>query len=61
VSIRRLRLFLDANILHAAAVRDFLLRLAEAGLVDVRWSSPVPEEPDDPSNAAGSPTTRSTA
>jgi predicted nucleic acid-binding protein len=44
VSVRRLRLFLDANILHAAALRDFLLRLAEAGVVDVRWSEPVLEE-----------------
>jgi predicted nucleic acid-binding protein len=44
VSIRRLRLFLDANVLHAAAVRDFLLRLAEAQVVDVRWSRPVLQE-----------------
>jgi Predicted nucleic acid-binding protein, contains PIN domain len=44
VSVRRVRLFLDANILHAAAVRDFVLRLAEAGVVDVRWSGPVLEE-----------------
>jgi len=44
VSVRRLRLFLDANILHAAALRDFLLRLAEAGVVDVRWSGAVLDE-----------------
>ena len=44
MSVRRLRLFLDANVLHAAAVRDFLLRLAEAGVVDVRWSGAVLDE-----------------
>jgi predicted nucleic acid-binding protein len=44
VSVRRLRLFLDANVLHAAAVRDFLLRLGEAGVVDVRWSGAVLDE-----------------
>lgn len=44
MSIRRLRLFLDANILHGAAIRDFLLRLAEAGLIEVYWSEPVLEE-----------------
>lgn len=44
MSFRRLRLFLDANILHAAALRDFFLRLAEAGAIDVFWSRPVIEE-----------------
>jgi predicted nucleic acid-binding protein len=44
VTVRRLRLFLDANILHAAALRDFFLRMAEGGEIDVLWSKPVLEE-----------------
>ena len=38
---RLLRFFLDANILVDAQVRDLLLRAAEAGLIDVRWSAEV--------------------
>lgn len=41
---RRLRVFLDANILHRAAIRDFILRAAEAGAIDVRWSGGVLDE-----------------
>ena len=41
---RRLRVFLDANILHRAAIRDFILRVPEAGVIDVRWSDRVLDE-----------------
>lgn len=41
---RRLRVFLDANILHRATIRDFILRVAEAGVIDVRWSGLVLDE-----------------
>ena len=44
MNLRRLRVFLDANILHRAAIRDFILRVAEAGAIDVRWSGRVLEE-----------------
>lgn len=44
MNLRRLRVFLDANILHRAAIRDFILRVAEAGAIDVRWSSSVLDE-----------------
>lgn len=38
------RVFLDANVLFPAAVRDTLLRAAEAGLIQVYWSEQVLEE-----------------
>jgi len=42
--MRRLRGFLDANVLVDAQVRDLILRAAETGLVDVRWSRRVLDE-----------------
>lgn len=35
---------LDANVLYPAPLRDFLLRLAEAGLFIPKWSAQIPEE-----------------
>lgn len=42
--MRRPRVFLDANVLVDAQVRDLILRAAETGLVDVRWSRRVLDE-----------------
>lgn len=42
--MRRLRLFLDANVLVDAQLRDLFLRMAEAELIDIRWSDVVLEE-----------------
>lgn len=42
--MRRLRVFLDANVLVDAQVRDLILRAAETGLVDIRWSRRVLDE-----------------
>lgn len=39
--MRRPRFFLDANVLVDAQVRDFLLRTAEAGVIEIRWSQDV--------------------
>jgi PIN domain len=39
--LRRQRLFLDANVLVNAQVRDLILRMAEADLIDIRWSDRV--------------------
>ena len=44
--MRRLRFFLDANILVDAQSRDLFLRAAEAAVVDVRWSGDVLREMD---------------
>lgn len=41
---RLLRVFLDANVMVDAQVRDLVLRAAEARLIDVRWSSEVLDE-----------------
>ena len=38
------RVFLDTNVLYPPAVRDLLLRAAEAGLIQVYWSEQVLEE-----------------
>ncbi len=38
------RVFLDANVLFPASVRDTLLRAAEAGLIQPYWSEQVLEE-----------------
>lgn len=43
--MRRLRVLLDANVLVDAQVRDLFLRLAEAELIDVRWSAQILAEP----------------
>jgi predicted nucleic acid-binding protein len=42
--MRRTRLFLDANVLVDAQLRDTFLRLEEADLVSLRWSDAVLEE-----------------
>lgn len=42
--MRRPRVLLDANVLVDAQVRDLFLRLAEADLIEVRWSKPIVEE-----------------
>jgi predicted nucleic acid-binding protein len=39
--MRRLRVLLDANVLVDAQVRDLFCRLAEAELIDLRWTSAV--------------------
>lgn len=39
--MRRVRVLLDANVLVDAQVRDLFLRLAEADLIDVRWSAHI--------------------
>lgn len=39
--MRRLRVLLDANVLVDAQVRDLFCRLAEAELIDLRWTSPI--------------------
>jgi predicted nucleic acid-binding protein len=36
--------FLDANVLYPAGLRDLLMRLALQGLLHARWSDPVHEE-----------------
>jgi predicted nucleic acid-binding protein len=36
--------FLDANVLYPAGLRDFLMRLTLHGLLHARWSAPVHEE-----------------
>ncbi|MCB0124902.1 MAG: PIN domain-containing protein [Caldilineaceae bacterium] len=36
--------FLDANVLYPAGLRDFLMRLTLQGLYHARWSAPVHEE-----------------
>jgi hypothetical protein len=35
---------MDANVIVVAQVRDLLLRMAEADLIDVRWSRQILEE-----------------
>lgn len=35
---------LDANVLHPAPLRDFLLRLARAGLYQARWTHQILDE-----------------
>lgn len=35
---------LDANVLYSAPLRDFLLRLAEAGLYKPKWTNEIQEE-----------------
>ena len=42
--MRRIRVLLDANVLVDAQVRDLFLRLAEADLIDVRWSAQILDE-----------------
>jgi hypothetical protein len=42
--VRRLRVLLDAGVLVDAQVRDVFLGLAEAGLVEFRWSDGVLDE-----------------
>lgn len=42
--MRRTRVLLDANVIVDAQVRDFFCRLAEAELIEVRWSSLILEE-----------------
>ncbi len=42
--MRRLRVLLDANVIVNAQVRDLICRLAEAELLDVRWSAAILEE-----------------
>lgn len=42
--MQRLRLFLDANILVDAQIRDIFLTVGEAGLIDVYWSEAVLDE-----------------
>ena len=42
--MRRTRVFLDANVIVDAQVRDLFCRLAEAELIDVRWSRLILEE-----------------
>jgi hypothetical protein len=42
--MRRLRVLLDAGVLVDAQVRDVILGLAEAGLVELRWSDGVLDE-----------------
>lgn len=42
--MQRPRLFLDANILVDAQIRDVFLTIAEARLVDLRWSEDVLDE-----------------
>lgn len=42
--MRRIRVLLDANVLVDAQVRDLFLRLAEADLIDVRWSMQILDE-----------------
>jgi predicted nucleic acid-binding protein len=42
--VRRVRVLLDANVLVDAQVRDLFLRLAEADLIDVRWSDQIFDE-----------------
>lgn len=39
--MRRIRVLLDANVLVDAQVRDLFLRMAEADLIDVRWSEQI--------------------
>lgn len=36
--------FLDANVLHQAVVRDVILSIAKAGIVQIRWSPDVLDE-----------------
>ena len=42
--MRKLRFFLDANVLVSARLRDLYLGFAELGLIDVRWSVEVLDE-----------------
>lgn len=42
--MRRPRIFLDANVLVDAQIRDFFCRLAEAEVIDLHWSSRVLDE-----------------
>ena len=42
--LRRPRIFLDANILVDAQIRDIFLTVAEAKLIDLRWSDKVLNE-----------------
>jgi hypothetical protein len=42
--MRRPVAVLDANALHSAAIRDFLLRLAHRGAFEPRWSAAIHEE-----------------
>jgi predicted nucleic acid-binding protein len=42
--IRQFRVLLDANVLVDAQVRDLFLRMAEADLIDVRWSRQILDE-----------------
>lgn len=42
--MRGLRVLLDANVIVDAQVRDLLCRLAEAELIELRWSSRILEE-----------------
>lgn len=42
--MRRLRVLLDANVLVDAQVRDLFFTLAEAELIEVRWSDEILEE-----------------
>jgi hypothetical protein len=42
--VRRLRVVLDADVLVDAQVRDIFLALAEADLIELRWSSALLEE-----------------
>ena len=46
--MRRLRVLLDANVLVDAQVRDFFFALAEAELIDLRWSSEIVQETSAP-------------
>lgn len=39
--MRRLRVLLDANVIVDAQVRDLFCRLAEADLIDLRWSGEI--------------------
>jgi predicted nucleic acid-binding protein len=42
--MRRLRVLLDANVIVDAQIRDLFCRVAEAELIDLRWSSRILEE-----------------
>jgi len=42
--VRRVRVLLDANVIVDAQVRDLFLRLAEAEVIDVRWSAAILDE-----------------
>jgi predicted nucleic acid-binding protein len=38
---------LDACVLYPAAIRDLMMRMTLAGLIDARWTSTILPDPDD--------------